>query len=100
MVDRAAHERFVAALEVQIPPSAGNALGFDRLVPLALGEPEIPRVMALPGGCRLSGAMANQGFALIPTDAFAGMSVGRSTKTGPIPSSFRGPLTLLASATT
>jgi elongation factor P--(R)-beta-lysine ligase len=38
-------EKFVGALEEGMPPSAGNALGFDRLVALCLGEPEIARVM-------------------------------------------------------
>jgi lysyl-tRNA synthetase class 2 len=43
-------ERFLAALEEGMPPSAGNALGVDRLVALALGEPAIARVMAFPTG--------------------------------------------------
>jgi lysyl-tRNA synthetase class 2 len=43
-------ERFLAALEEGMPPSAGNALGVDRLVALALGEPEIARVMPFPIG--------------------------------------------------
>jgi lysyl-tRNA synthetase class 2 len=38
-------ERFVGALEEGMPPSAGNALGFDRLVAICVGEPEIARVM-------------------------------------------------------
>jgi elongation factor P--(R)-beta-lysine ligase len=41
-------ERFLAALEEGMPPSAGNALGLDRLVALALGEPDIARVMPFP----------------------------------------------------
>jgi lysyl-tRNA synthetase class 2 len=41
-------ERFLAALEEGMPASAGNALGVDRLVALALGEPEIARVMPFP----------------------------------------------------
>lgn len=41
-------ERFLAALEEGMPPSAGNALGFDRLVAVALGEPAIERVMSFP----------------------------------------------------
>jgi lysyl-tRNA synthetase class 2 len=41
-------ERFVAALEEGMPPSAGNALGLDRLIALALGEPNIARVMPFP----------------------------------------------------
>jgi lysyl-tRNA synthetase class 2 len=39
-------ERFLEALEHGIPPSAGNALGVDRLVALACGTTEIARVMA------------------------------------------------------
>jgi lysyl-tRNA synthetase class 2 len=42
--------RFLAALEEGMPPSAGNALGIDRLVALCLGEHEIARVMAFPNG--------------------------------------------------
>jgi lysyl-tRNA synthetase class 2 len=41
-------ERFLAALEEGMPPSAGNALGLDRLIALALGEPDIARVMPFP----------------------------------------------------
>ncbi|HKQ69821.1 MAG TPA: EF-P lysine aminoacylase EpmA [Polyangiaceae bacterium] len=41
-------DRFLAALEEGMPPSAGNALGLDRLVALALGEREIARVMPFP----------------------------------------------------
>lgn len=41
-------ERFLAALDEGMPPSAGNALGFDRLVALALGAREIGDVMAFP----------------------------------------------------
>ena len=43
-------ERFVAALAAGMPPSAGNALGIDRLVALCLGEREIARVMPFPAG--------------------------------------------------
>lgn len=43
-------ERFLAALEEGMPPSAGNALGLDRLVALVLGEAEIARTMAFPAG--------------------------------------------------
>jgi lysyl-tRNA synthetase class 2 len=43
-------ERFVAALEEGMPPSAGNALGLDRLIALCLGEPEIARVLPFPAG--------------------------------------------------
>jgi lysyl-tRNA synthetase class 2 len=41
-------ERFLAALDEGLPPSAGNALGFDRLVALALGAPGVGEVMAFP----------------------------------------------------
>ncbi|HEU4410716.1 MAG TPA: EF-P lysine aminoacylase EpmA [Polyangiaceae bacterium] len=41
-------ERFLAALAEGMPPSAGNALGFDRLVALALGAPSVGAVMAFP----------------------------------------------------
>jgi lysyl-tRNA synthetase class 2 len=41
-------ERFLAALEEGLPPSGGNALGFDRLVMLALGARRVADVMAFP----------------------------------------------------
>lgn len=41
-------ERFLAALEEGIPPSGGNALGFDRLLMLAIGAKHIEEVVALP----------------------------------------------------
>jgi len=41
-------ERFLSALSEGMPPSAGNALGLDRLLSLCLGEPEIARVMPFP----------------------------------------------------
>ncbi|MBL9024203.1 MAG: EF-P lysine aminoacylase GenX [Myxococcales bacterium] len=43
-------ERFLEALAGGMPPAAGNALGFDRLVMLAAGQPEIDRVIAFPTG--------------------------------------------------
>ena len=47
-------EKFMHALEKGIPPSAGNALGVDRLVALACTIPnaeiDIARVMAFFGG--------------------------------------------------
>lgn len=39
-------ERFLAALEEGLPPSAGNALGVDRLVALALGASDISQTLA------------------------------------------------------
>ena len=41
-------ERFVGALEHGLPPSAGNALGFDRLVALSSGRLDIRDVQAFP----------------------------------------------------
>lgn len=41
-------ERFVGALEEGMPPSGGNALGFDRLVMLLLGAERVGDVMAFP----------------------------------------------------
>ncbi|GAB4213475.1 MAG: hypothetical protein OHK0013_37370 [Sandaracinaceae bacterium] len=45
-------ESFLAALEEGLPPSAGNALGLDRLVALLTGARSIDDVMAF-GACRL-----------------------------------------------
>ncbi|MEO0321850.1 MAG: EF-P lysine aminoacylase EpmA [Myxococcota bacterium] len=42
--------RFLAALEEGLPPSGGNALGFDRLVMLAAGASHIADVLAVPSG--------------------------------------------------
>jgi len=39
-------EKFLAALETGLPPCAGNALGFDRLLMLVLGKNRIEDVMA------------------------------------------------------
>ena len=41
-------ERFLAALESGMPPSGGNAVGFDRLVMLASGARELAEVLAFP----------------------------------------------------
>jgi lysyl-tRNA synthetase class 2 len=41
-------EDFLAALEAGMPPAAGNALGFDRLLMLALGAERIDDVRAFP----------------------------------------------------
>ncbi len=41
-------ERFVAALAEGMPPSSGNAVGFDRLLALCLREQDISRVMPFP----------------------------------------------------
>ena len=43
-------ERFLAALEEGMPPSAGNALGLDRLIALGLGTERIGAVTAFPAG--------------------------------------------------
>jgi lysyl-tRNA synthetase class 2 len=42
-------EKFLAALASGMPPSAGNALGFDRLVMLACGAPSVGQVQAFSG---------------------------------------------------
>ncbi|MET0283318.1 MAG: EF-P lysine aminoacylase EpmA [Polyangiales bacterium] len=41
-------ERFLTALSEGVPPSGGNALGFDRLLMLALGAQSIEDVIAIP----------------------------------------------------
>ncbi len=45
-------ERFLAALEAGMPRAGGNALGFDRLVMLAIGAREIGDVIAFPTASR------------------------------------------------
>jgi elongation factor P--(R)-beta-lysine ligase len=44
-------ERFLAALQAGMPPSGGNAVGFDRLVMLATGARELAEVVAFPARC-------------------------------------------------
>ena len=41
-------EEFIAALSHGLPPTAGIALGFDRLAMLAAGAPRIEDVLWLP----------------------------------------------------
>jgi lysyl-tRNA synthetase class 2 len=41
-------ERFLGALVEGMPPAAGNALGFDRLLAAALGAARVADVMAIP----------------------------------------------------
>ena len=41
-------ERFLTALQAGMPPSGGNAVGFDRLVMLATGARELAEVIAFP----------------------------------------------------
>lgn len=41
-------ERFLAALEGGMPPAGGNAIGFDRLLMLALGARAVSEVIAFP----------------------------------------------------
>lgn len=43
-------ERFLQGLEAGMPPAGGNAVGFDRLLMLALGASSIAEVIALPSG--------------------------------------------------
>lgn len=43
-------ERFLEALGAGMPPSAGNALGFDRLLALSLGTDDIHELQAFPPG--------------------------------------------------
>ncbi len=45
-------QRFLQALHEGMPPAGGNALGFDRLIMLALGESTIASTMAFPDTSR------------------------------------------------
>ncbi|NRA32223.1 MAG: EF-P lysine aminoacylase GenX [Polyangiaceae bacterium] len=45
-------ERFLGALAEGMPPSGGNALGFDRLLALCLGADDIQSVCAFPNNWR------------------------------------------------
>jgi lysyl-tRNA synthetase class 2 len=40
--------RFMAALDEGLPPTGGNALGFDRLLSLVLGVESVADVMPFP----------------------------------------------------
>jgi lysyl-tRNA synthetase class 2 len=46
--ERAADARFIAALAAGLPPCAGVALGFDRVVMIATGASHIDEVVAFP----------------------------------------------------
>ena len=48
-------EEFLAALEAGMPPTAGIALGFDRLAMLAAGARRIEDVLWLPLGVEEEG---------------------------------------------
>lgn len=48
LTERAPDARFIAALEAGLPPCAGVALGFDRVVMVATGARHIDEVIAFP----------------------------------------------------
>ena len=50
LVEPTIDEKFIGALEAGLPDCAGVALGFDRLLMLALGAERLADVMPFPAG--------------------------------------------------